>query len=76
VISRSLTRDYLSAKLVLRPGGLLPSCPLSAQDEQTLCNIFTNLAVRSRVGRPRRFSELAIFDARLHIRVRRSDEPA
>jgi len=38
-ISRSLTRDYLSAKLVLRPGGLLPSCPLSAQDEQTLCNI-------------------------------------
>src|SRR4029077_13793131 len=29
-----------------------------------------------RAGLPRRFSELAVFDARLYIRVRRIDEPA
>jgi HNH endonuclease len=29
-----------------------------------------------RVALPRRFSELAVFDARLYIRVRRIDEPA
>jgi hypothetical protein len=28
------------------------------------------------VGLSRRFSELAVFDARLYIRVRRIDEPA
>src|SRR6266849_5561903 len=39
-------------------------------------HIFTNLAVHIRVGLPRRFSELAVFDARLYIRVRRIDEPA
>ena len=35
-----------------------------------------NLAVHIRVGLSRRFSELAVFDARLYIRVRRIDEPA
>ncbi len=35
-----------------------------------------NLAVHLRVTLPRRFSELAVFDARLYIRVRRIDEPA
>ena len=35
-----------------------------------------SLAVHIRVGLPRRFSELAVFDARLYIRVRRIDEPA
>jgi hypothetical protein len=39
-------------------------------------HIFTNLAVYISVGLPRRFSELAVFDARLRIRVRRIDEPA
>ena len=34
-------------------------------------HISTNLAVPICVGLPRRFSELAVFDARLHIRVRR-----
>ena len=36
----------------------------------------TNLAVHIRVDFSRRFSELAVFDARLYIRVRRIDEPA
>jgi hypothetical protein len=39
-------------------------------------HIVTNLAVHIRVGLPRRFSKLAVFDARLYIRVRRIDEPA
>jgi len=39
-------------------------------------HIVTNLAVHIRVDLSRRFSELAIFDARLYIRVRRIDEPA
>jgi len=34
-----------------------------------------SLAVHIRVGLARRFSELAIFDARLYIRIRRIDEP-
>ena len=33
-----------------------------------------NLAVHARVVLPTRFSELAVFDARLYIRVRRIDE--
>jgi hypothetical protein len=37
--------------------------------------IVTNLAVQIRFGLSRRFSELAVFDARLYIRVRRIDEP-
>jgi len=36
----------------------------------------TNLAVISRVGLPRRFPELAVFDAPFYIRVSRIDEPA
>src|ERR1700694_2308623 len=36
----------------------------------------TNLAVHIRVRFPWRFSELAVFDARLYVRVRRIDEPA
>jgi hypothetical protein len=38
--------------------------------------IVTNLAVPIRVGLPRGFPELAVFDARLYVRVRRVDEPA
>ena len=38
--------------------------------------IVTNLAAHIRDALPRRFSELAVFDARLYIRVRRIDEPA
>jgi hypothetical protein len=38
--------------------------------------IVTNLAAHNRDALPRRFSELAVFDARLYIRVRRIDEPA
>ena len=41
-----------------------------------MLQIVTNLGVHIRVGLPRRFSELAVFDARLYIRVRRIDEPA
>jgi hypothetical protein len=36
---------------------------------------FTNLVLHIRVRLPRRFPELAVFDARLDIRVRRIDEP-
>jgi hypothetical protein len=39
-------------------------------------HIVTNLAIYIRTGLPRGFSELAVFDARLYIRVRRIDEPA
>ena len=39
-------------------------------------HFLTNLAVHIRVRLPRRFSELAVFDARFYIRVRRIDEPA
>ena len=42
----------------------------------TMRHIVTSLAVHVRVGIPSRFSELAVFDARLYIRVRRIDEPA
>jgi hypothetical protein len=45
-----------------------------------LCNLFmtqeSSLAAHLRVALPRRFSELAVFDARLYIRVRPIDEPA
>jgi hypothetical protein len=36
----------------------------------------TNLVVHIRVSLPSRFSELAVFDARLYIRVRRIDKTA
>jgi len=39
-------------------------------------HIVTNLAAHIRDALPRRFFELAVFDARLYIRVRRIDEPA
>ncbi len=42
----------------------------------TMRHIVTNLAAHIRGALPRRFSELAVFDARLYIRVRRIDEPA
>jgi hypothetical protein len=35
-----------------------------------------DLSIHIRVDPSRRFSELAVFDARLYIRVRRVDEPA
>ena len=39
-------------------------------------HIVTNLAVHIRVDLSRRFPELAVFGARLYIRVRHIDEPA
>jgi hypothetical protein len=39
-------------------------------------HIVTNLAAHIRDALPRHFSELAVFDARLYIRVCRIDEPA
>jgi hypothetical protein len=39
-------------------------------------HIVSNVEVHIRVALPRRFSELAVFDARLNVRVRRIDEPA
>jgi hypothetical protein len=36
----------------------------------------SNLEAHIRAGLSRRLSELAVFDARLYIRVRRIDEPA
>jgi hypothetical protein len=37
---------------------------------------FANFRKCGPPGLPRRFSQLAVFDARLDIRVRRIDEPA
>ncbi len=42
----------------------------------TMRHIVTNLAFNIRGYLPRHFSELAVFDARLYIRVRRVDQPA
>jgi hypothetical protein len=42
----------------------------------TMRYIVTNLAAQIRDVLPRRFSELAVFNARLYIRIRRIDEPA
>ena len=42
----------------------------------TARDIVTNLTVHIRVDLSRRFSELAVFDARLYIRVRLIDQPA
>jgi hypothetical protein len=39
-------------------------------------DIVTNLLLNIRAGLPRHFSELAVFNAPLYIRVRRIDEPA
>ena len=46
------------------------------QSANPMRHIVANLAVRIRVGLPRRFSELTVFYARLYIGVRRIDEPA
>jgi len=50
-------------------------CAAGAPDT-ALRHIVTDLAVHIRVALPRHFSELAVFDARLYIGVRRIDEPA
>jgi hypothetical protein len=47
-----------------------------ARCKKALADIVTDLAAHIRDALPRRFSELAVFDARLYIRVRRIDEPA
>jgi hypothetical protein len=49
---------------------------IRARSANTMRHIVTNLAAHIRDALPRRFSELAMFDARLYIRVRRIDEPA
>jgi hypothetical protein len=57
--------------------GLGKSRPLSAHDQQTLCNISSLIwRFHIRVRLLRRFTELPVFDARLYIRVRRIDEVA
>ena len=52
----------------------------SAQDAATinkdLPQIVSNLAVHVRIDLSRRLFELAVFDARFYIRVRRINEPA
>jgi hypothetical protein len=65
-----------------------PSCPLPQfdcvrvaddplNDQQTLCDIsLLILRLTSATPSPTRLSELAVFDARLYVRVRRIDEPA
>jgi hypothetical protein len=42
----------------------------------TLLHIVTTFVAHIRDTLPRHFPELAVFDARLYIRVRRIDEPA
>jgi hypothetical protein len=56
------------------PYGIIGGLPvIRSRSANTIQRSFTN-AVHIRV--PRSFSELAVFDARLYIRVRRIDEPA
>jgi hypothetical protein len=56
------------------PGPAPPSLRV-ARRPPTIC-MRHYLAVHIRVGLPMRFCELAVFDARLYIRVRRVDQPA
>ena len=61
----SLHNPMMSESPVIRP-----------RSANSMQHTFTNLAVHIRVRLPRRFSELAVFYARLYIRVRRIDEAA
>jgi hypothetical protein len=55
----------------------LTSSALSAHNRQTLCDVSLLIWwVTCASALSRRFSELAVFDACLYIRVRRIDEPA
>jgi hypothetical protein len=57
--------------------GLGKDCPLSAHDQQaTTQHMLLVWRFHTRVGLPMHFSQLAVFDPRLDIRVRRIDEPA
>ncbi len=70
-----VTRISIEIRLLEWP--VTSGCPLSApRSANTVRHIVTNLAAYIRVALPRRFSELAVFDARLYIRLRRIDEPA
>ena len=59
-----------------RPGTIASEWRHPLTISKHYATIISNLAVRIRLGLSRRFSELAVFDARLYIRVRRIDEPA
>ena len=48
----------------------------SQHTANTLRHVLTNLVVHIRVGLSKRISKLAVFDARLYVRVRRIDETA
>jgi hypothetical protein len=75
---RNITPDYFAAMQI----------PLVAGEDFDMIDRFRfakarnpptmskRYAVHIRVGLPRRFSELAVFDACLYIRVRRIDKPA
>ena len=57
-------------------GGLLPVSASSANNQQTLGDIaLLTWPFTSTRGFPRRFSELAVFDARFYLGVRCVDEP-
>jgi hypothetical protein len=57
--------------------GIMSGFPfIRPRSANTMRHIVTNLAARIHDDAPRRFPELAVFDARLYIRVRRIDEPA
>ena len=60
----------LEADLVLIKASVTRFPPMISKHYAT---IVTNLAVHIRVGLSRRFSELAVFDARLYIQVGRID---
>ena len=55
---------------------IMEGLPLSAHDQQTICDRSLLIWRFTSASTSRRFSELAVFDARLYIRVRRIDEPA
>jgi len=80
-ITSSCTREravQARFSVLTRLGDVITSgLPLSAHDQQTLCDISLVIwRFTSASPSQRRFSELAVFDARLYIRVRRIDEPA
>ena len=77
-------RFVLSAGQSSRVSSIIPRSPfigtnLTDEPKTSISktrHIVTDLAVDIRVALPRHFSELAVFDARLYIRVRRIDKPS
>jgi hypothetical protein len=72
-----LTSSSASIKCTSGSSAVISGFPvIRPRSATTVRHIVTNLTIHIRVGLLMHFSELAVFDSRLDIRVRRIDEPA